>query len=317
MKYLITGGTGFLGSYVAKNLIDGGHHVVCYDFAPNVNSIQQVLTREELESVTIRSGNICDLAGFTHVCQDEKVDTIIHLAGLLKSACEENVPAAIDTNLSGTVNIFEAARICGIKRVVYASSIDAIGQPDFIEEPILRNDVPHMPLNIYGKLKDACEFMGAFYNTRYGLETVGLRYVVTYGKARMRGGSNWIVELLNKPAMNIDSVVPFGDATSDMIYVKDAAGATVLAASVCADRLKQPAYTITGEAKSVREMRDYVAELLPHVDIQLQPGTLELEKGYDGSAAREDLGYTPKYSVFEGIRETIRLIRTEAGLTSI
>lgn len=201
MKYVVTGGTGFLGSHICKCLLNEGHSVVCYDYAPNRTSIQQVLTEKELENVTIVQGDIRDALLFTHVCQDEKADRIIHVAGLLQLDSDKNIPATIDTNIRGTVNVFEAARICGIKRVAWASSNSAIGYVDYLDKEQLPDDVLHAPFTMYGKCKDTNEFIAKFYNDNYGLETVGLRYMALYGIARMRGGANWVTKLINEPAL--------------------------------------------------------------------------------------------------------------------
>lgn len=317
MKYLITGGTGFLGSYICKQLLQEGNSVVCYDYAVNQNSIQQVLTAQEMAQVTCVQGDVRDLCQIIHVCQTYGVEKIIHLAGMLKDACEKNVPAAIETNIMGTVNLFEAARICGVKRVVWASSSSAVGSPDFVQEERLPNDVPHAPVTLYGKFKDTCEFLGKYYNEAYGLETVGLRYVTIYGMARMRGGSNWINGLLNQPALGIASQVPCGGYAPNIVYVKDAARATVLAATADTGRLTRSAYYVSGDQRPISEIRDYVMQLLPEADITLVPGSYEVRESYDTSVEERDLGYVPEYDAFRGARETIALIRKEAGLPAV
>lgn len=317
MKFLVSGGTGFLGSYICKKLLGLGHDVVCYDLSIDQNSIQQVLTAEELDRVGFVQGDICDKEMVTAALKEHKIDRIIHTAGMLNDACSKNVPAAIHVNLSGTVNIFEAARECGIKRVVWASSNSATGNPDFVKEKYLPNDVPHAPITVYGALKSACEFMGDFYNKTYGMETVGMRYVLIYGKARMRGGSNFINELLVKPALGESSVVPNGDGEPNMVYVKDAARATVLAATVDSEKLTRPAYWVEGDIIKIAELKDYVQELLPESEIQLEGGQLahiKLIETYDTSLEQRDLGYVPEYDARKGARETINMIREEAGL---
>lgn len=317
MKFLITGGTGFLGSYICKQLLEGGHEVVCYDYAVNQNSIQQVLTPAEMAQVVCVQGDVRDLPNLLHICQAYQVEIIIHLAGMLKDACDKNVPVAVETNLMGTVNMFEAARICGIKRVVWASSSSAIGNPDFIQDEFLPNNVPHAPATVYGKLKDTCEFLGQYYNKTYGLETVGLRYVTIYGMARMRGGSNWINGLLNQPALGQPSEVPCGGHAPNIIYVKDAARITVLAATVESAKLTRSAYFAAGDRRPLSEIRDYVMSILPEANITLVPGYYEVRESYDTSVEEHDLGYKPEYDAFRGAHETINLVRKEAGLPPV
>lgn len=314
MKFLITGGTGFLGSYVCRKLLSEDNDVVCYDYVTDMNSIQQVLTEEELSRVKCVQGDVRDYDHLLETCRAEKIDAIIHLAGLLKDACDKDVMAAVQTNLAGTVNMFEAARTSGIKRVVWASSSSAVGSPEHEEGEKLPNDVYRVPQTVYGKIKDTCEFLGEFYNKKYGLETVGLRYVSIYGKARMRGGSNWINALMIAPAKGEPSVLPCGGYAPNVVYVKDAAEATVLAATVPADRLTRPAYYVSGDRRPLEELRNYVVSLLPEADIRLEEGFYEVYENYDTSLEERDLGYKPEYDAFKGARETINLIRSEEGL---
>lgn len=317
MKYLITGGTGFLGSHIAKCLLDEqAEKIVCYDYAPNKTSIQQVLTEEELKKVTLVQGDIRDALLFTHTCQDHDIDVIIHVAGLLQLDSDKNIPATVDTNIMGTVNAFEAARICGIKRVVWASSNSAIGFVDYIEGQTLPDDCLHDPFTMYGKCKDTNEFIGKFYNEHYGLETIGLRYGALYGIARMRGGANWVTKLVNEPALGNSTEVPMGDDRPNFLYVMDAARATVLAAKAPAP--KRHAYSVMGECVPMKEACKIVETMIPE-DITLTPlpGAMGLNWDFDPTPAKEDLGYEVEYTFEMGAKETINKIRKASGKAEI
>ena len=248
MKYLITGGTGFLGSYIAKQLLERGDEAVAFSRStPSANSMSEILAPEQIERITFVQGDITDAVALIHACQDNQVDMIIHVGGLLLSACNENPRNAVQTNILGTLNCFEAARICGMKRVVWASSNSAVGTSSHLPYEYAPNDAPHNPVTIYGKIKDFNEFMGDFYHENYGLEVIGLRYNVIYGKGRRRGGANYIKYALNDPALGIPSVVDNGDDTPNFVYVEDAARATLLAT-----RCRTGAPRTTSRAKSSR-----------------------------------------------------------------
>lgn len=316
MNYLVTGGTGFLGSYICKQLLNDGHNVVCYDYAPNRNSIQQVLTEKELEKVKLVSGDIRDDLLLIHVLQDEKIDKIIHVAGLLQLDSDKNMPATVDINIRGTVNVFEAARICGIKRVVWASSNSAIGYVDYLKQDQLPDDVLHAPFTMYGKCKDTNEFIAKFYNEHYGMETVALRYMALYGVARMRGGANWVTKLINEPALGKSTEVPMGDDKPNFSYIKDAARATVLAST--ATNLTQNAYSINGDVMTMAEAKKIVERLIPEdIELKLLPGAMGLNWDFDPSPAARDLGFKPAYTFEDGARETINLIRQANGMSQI
>lgn len=318
MNYLITGGTGFLGSYVCKRLIDGGHNVVCYDYIPNGNSIQQVLNEDEMRRVKLVRGDIADYINLSRTCAESKIDIIIHLAALLQSDSEANIPVAVDTNIKGTVNVFEVARLLHIKRVVWASSNSVYGSASDFGGQTLTSDSPHFPNCLYGHFKNFNEYLGAFYNEKYGLETVALRLCVLYGMARMRGGSNWIKELINEPALGNASKVPFGDMVTNVVYIKDAAHAVTLACDAPSEKLTRSAYTICGTQTSLAEMKVCVLKCLPNADITLLPGVNDVAPYYfDCTVEAQDLGYVPEYTTEMGVYETINAVRAASNLPPV
>lgn len=319
MTYLITGGTGFLGSYIAKQLLEQGEQAVLLSRStPSANSMSEVLTPEQIDKLVYAQGDVQDLARIIHICQEHNVDIIIHPASLLLADCEKNPIRAVQTNIIGTLNIFEAARICGIKRVVWASSNSAIGNAYRTDEEnrasAIPLDAPHHPVTIYGKIKDYNEFMGQFYNDRYGMECIALRYNVLYGKGRRRGGANYIRNMLNVPALGQSAVCDYGDDAPNFCYIEDAARATLLA---CKAPYKRSAYNITGIPIAMTELRDYVQTLLPDAEIELAPGIMDLAWKYDTSIEEEELGYKPEIGIKEGALLTINDVREAAGLPPV
>ena len=316
MKYMVIGGTGFLGSYICKQLLEEGHDVVCFGGSAKGDSIEQVLSPEEMAKLTLVQGDITDYVDFVRICKENKIEIIITTAALLLNACEQNVPAAINVNVMGMVHIFEAARLLGIKRVVYASSDSSLGPASNFGGKPATNDAIHQPNCLYGMTKCMDEFIGKFYNERYGLETVGLRSTTIYGMARLRGGANWIKALINDPTMGIPSEVPNGDTQTNVIYVKDGARIAILASR--AKNLTSHVYAATGDFASVAEMREYVLTLMPEAQIRLLPGKLDVAPvKYDLTLEERDLGYKPEYTYQKGIKETINNIRKGAGLSPL
>lgn len=315
MNYLITGGTGFLGSYITKQLLEQGENVVLMSRSkPRANSMSEVLTPEQISAVQYAEGDIQDIVTLIHICQDHKIDMIIHPAGMLLAECEQNPIKAIQTNILGTLNVFEAARICGMKRVVWSSSNSSIGLVNHLPYEFIPNDAPHTPVTIYGKIKDFNEFMGDFYYEKYGLECIGLRYTVIYGKGRRRGGANYIKYMLNDPALGIPSVVDNGNDSPNFVYVEDAARATILATKI---PYKRSAYNVTGEFISMRDLKDYVLTLLPDAQIELLPGAMDIAWKFDTSVEEEELGYKPEYGIKRGALLTINDVREGAGLPPV
>lgn len=320
MNYLVTGGCGFIGCHIIRQLQRQGHTPVCYDLHPHKTSIEEVLTAEEIERLTIVEGGLDDRDALARVMCDNKVDAVIHMAALLGDIAEKDPYAAFQVNVLGLINVFEAAIQAGVKRVVWAASQSSFGTEEFYRElypgkSLVPNDAVMKPSLVYGETKVACEFLGEWYHEKYGLETIGLRYCMVFGLARMRGNGQFATELMNKPALGEKGVVNYGDTAPCWIYVEDAARAAVMACQ-CPDP-KSRAFTIGGDIRTLSDLRDYVLTLLPDAQIELLPGKFPAAFNLDISAAKEELGFECEYSVEEGTRITINLLRAKHGLPSV
>src|SRR3990172_5973116 len=145
MIYLITGGTGFIGSYVARRLLAEGHEGVAFDYQPAGTSVEQVLTPDELAHMQILQGDVTDLTHLLRVCEERRVERIIHLAYLLQSDSDANPLLAVKVNCEGTTNVLEVARQLAIPRVVWASSVSVFGRAGDCPYQFLPHHSPHPP----------------------------------------------------------------------------------------------------------------------------------------------------------------------------
>lgn len=319
MNCLVTGGCGFVGSHIIRQLKQQGHTPICYDLYPNKTSIQEVLTPEELDELAIVQGGVDDRQVLVNVLKEYKIDRIIHLAGILGDKAEQDPAAAVETNILGTINMFEAALEVGIKRVVYTSSTSVFGTDEYYEPwfhgATIPNDVFLHPTLVYGATKMFLEFMGDWYYKNRGLETIGLRYTLVYGIARQRGSAQYVTECINKPAMGEPGVVENSDTVPDFIYVEDAARATIMATECPMTESK--AFVIGGGQNSIHELRDYVLEFLPDANITLLPGVYPSSYKLDLEAAKREMGFVAEYSLKEGTRATINLLRAKQGLPPV
>jgi len=313
MRYLITGGSGLVGAYTVRHPINEGHAVVVYDLNPDSALLFKVLKEEDRAKVSMVSGDTRDLAGIMRALKDHEVQEVIHLAYMLTAGTEANPSLGVQVNILGTSNIFEAARILKLRKVVWASSSAVFGaQEDYTEER-LPNDAVHKPRYLYGACKSFCEFMGHYYFTKHNLDNVGLRFTVVYGPGKyftMTRGTvaGFASELIEKPALSDEpSVIPYGDDSIDWLYVEDAARSLYLAS--LAERTPKRAYTICGDLRPMREVVSCVKKILPKARIELQPGKMDLFWNFDISAAEKDIGYRPEYTVERGAEETIRLLQ--------
>lgn len=314
MTYLVTGGTGFIGSYTVRDLIEQDEEVVAFDFTPSENSIQQVLTREQMARVKIVQGDVGDPVQVFNVVKQHNVDMIVHLAYLLIPASYADPSAAVRVNCVGQNNIFEAARAFGVKRVVWASSVAVFGPADRYTEALVPDSAPHYPTTVYGACKSLNEFLARHFFDAFGLDNIGLRFTIVYGVGRMRGGSAFATQLIQKPALGEPSVVIDPDGVLDWQYVEDVSRSIVAACK--GPKTTTRVFNTGGIVGSTREAVGIIRRYLPEAQITLDEASSRGPRRvqYDVSGIAGELDYRPIYSMDEGIKRTINGFRQQAGL---
>ena len=316
MAHLITGGTGLIGSRIARDLIKEGEQVVVYELSPEESVLEQLLSEEERTRVKVVQGDVTDLPHLIRTVQENNVEIIFHMAALLSEAASANPPLAIKINCEGTANIFETARLLKLKRVVWASSMSVFGPPDKYPEEYIPNDAPHYPWGVYGATKSLNEILAVHYFEQYGVDISAIRYSLVYGAGEGRGGSGAVrQELILNPALGKPGRVPFGDEDIGWLYADDAARATVMVSKVA--RTKTRSFTISGDIHSMKEAADYVRKLLPDADITLLPGCTGLSWKFDTSPLEEEIGYRSEWPMERGIKEIINVTRQQHGLPPV
>jgi nucleoside-diphosphate-sugar epimerase len=321
MNYLVTGGTGFIGAYVVRDLVKAGDRVVCFDIAPDAQLLADVVPAEQLQGVTVVRGDVTDWSQLFHTLRQHRVDKIIHLASLLTSSSEANFPLALKVNCQGTNHAFEGAALLGLEKVVWASSVAVFGPRSIGANGIVLNDAPHDPQTVYGACKAYNEQMALHYARQYDLDVIGLRFTLVYGYGKTetvaRGTSvGYLSELIDKPALGQGPcVVPYGDDQMDWLYVEDVARAIGLASQAGKTRTK--AFTVRGDLRPMREVFDYVRRLLPKAEMTLEPGRYRQTWQFDGNVTRDEIGYAPEFTIEEGIKRNINMLRQRAGLPAV
>jgi nucleoside-diphosphate-sugar epimerase len=314
---LVTGGTGFLGSYVAAEFVEAGHDVVAYDISTDDRILSKLGVADD---VTVRRGDITGATDVIRATRETGATRIVHLAALLTNAARDDPRAALDVNVEGTNNVFEAARILDdqVDRVAWASSAAVYAPPANYDGEYVDEDELLFPDTLYGATKEYNEHQARVYHEDYGLDHVGLRPTVAYGPYRETGGSAFLANIVEKPALGEPFSVEYGDQVIDWQHARDIARAFRLAATVPETDLSRRIYNVRGVLATVREAAETVRDIVPDADLTVSDkGELPWTQNLDMTAARADLGYEVEYDLETGFRSYVNTLRTEHGLQPV
>jgi nucleoside-diphosphate-sugar epimerase len=304
VKVLVTGGAGFVGSHLVQALLARGDEVVVFD---NFSSGK----RENLAGlpVTVMEGDVADLTAVTQAAAD--CGLIFHQAALV------SVPQSIaepernhHSNVTGTFNVFEAARRAGVQRVVYASSAAVYG-----DEPSLpkHEESAIAPLSPYAAAKYMAEvYAGAFAHAYPAMTFVGLRYMNVFGPRQDPGSPySGVLSIFCRAALAGQTVTIHGDGrqTRDFVFVRDVVQANLLAGAVAMTGSTAVFNIGRGQQTSLNQLVNLLAELvgrpLPLVYGPERHGDIRHSVA-DISRARAILNYQPEVSLREGVATTLR-----------
>ena len=221
MKYAVTGGAGFIGSHLVKNLVERGNEIIVID---NLNTGKKKNVKKNFKKINFFEVDIRDFSIIEDIMKN--VDGIFHEASLASVQDSFRIPDKyFDVNVKGTENIFKIGKKLGIK-VVYASSSSVYGNP--ISIPIKENDDKN-PLNPYAKTKLENDKMAEKY-AKNGLKVIGLRYFNVFGPGQSKEYAGVIKLFLERIQQGLSPLIN-GDGLQvrDFVYVDDVVNANMLA----------------------------------------------------------------------------------------
>ncbi len=310
MPILVLGGAGFIGSRAIRRLVERGHDVVCMD----INMGRDTFAGME-DQVRVVRGDITQFEDVVIVIMESKPDRILNLAYLLGGG-EDNPHFTMKLNVLGMDNCFEAARLCGVDRVVYASSIAVSGlQKHFGDQPI-NEDAPCYGTSQYAVHKIFNEFQAKLYNQNYGMSITGIRPANVTGPDKVRGSTDH-VQCITLPAQGKPVSFPYKSMMRLPIHVEDIAEAFVRVLLV--DSSQYPIYNSGGTPISLGELADMVQEFLPDAQISFEnQGGLDRSSNYlvDNSRLLDE--FELQYPPFRTrVLEIINEVRQDSGLPPV
>jgi UDP-glucose 4-epimerase len=307
---LVTGGAGFLGSYVVRDLLRLGRDVVVFDHTVVSNALDSVLEPSDRAGLRLEHGDITDGWRLLRLCERHGVDRIVHLASPLTNAIHESPGPALAAMCGGTANVFEAARALRLRRVVWASSSAVFGRPAVVP---VANDAPRRPESLYGSGKVLCEDLAAAYRGDFGVDSIGLRLTVLYGAWRLRGwGPSFGQDSdpVRAAVLGDPVVVSQPELRLDWLYVEDAA--ELVCRSLEAPAPADHVFNTSGEAATRRVFAERIAEAVPSAVLVVEPGEAHAAAEgvvFDDTALRNQIGYGSRRSLSEGIEATVTAYR--------
>ncbi len=310
MRILIIGGGSFIAAHTARQLLVDGHEIAAYDVDVAGNAIHDVLTTAELSRITFLRGDVLDGVNIIAAAAHTRTESIIHLAAALIPQCRSEPALAVRINCDGLNHSFEAARILGLRRVVWASSIAVYGPQRAYEQPEPDETAAHLPSTVYGACKSLNEQLGLHYAREFDVDNIGLRFANVYGPGRKRGGWSYqlVNELIVKPARGERGHVIHADTLVNWQYVGDAAQA-IVRALYHAGEGHSLIYNSGGDRHTVREAAKIVERILPAAEIDCEPGDQGEIARLSTARIERELGYIPAYTLERGLEESLTFYR--------
>jgi nucleoside-diphosphate-sugar epimerase len=296
-------------------LIADGRTVVCFDLEPQPARLQEAAAHPNLRIV---KGDIRRLDDVVGAVGAHGVKRIIHTAAVLSQVCQTDPRTALDINVMGTANVFEAARLSGVKRVVYASSMVVLGSQWDHGDHLLDENAPLRPATFYAHTKVANEHTARAFTEAFGLDCRGLRIGSPYGSEGKHGRPGTeVTRMLSLTAVGQPIEVMLGPQESPPVtYVDDVV--EILVRLCDAATLTRPVYLCSVDTLPVSEVADRIRRAIPDARITFEnPGQkVTLPYRVDTRALETDIGFRlPSFDV--RLRDHINEVRAAAGLPMV
>ena len=316
MKFLVTGGTGFIGGRVVRNLLQREIPVVVGELNPDTAVAARL---PGAEWVALDVSDTRSVAAVFERHPD--ITHVIHLAYLMSAEVEANPHQGASVNVLGMINLFDAVVRHKLVRLVFTSSETYYGasQQAYGDRDVTEDDFtsPANHFFTYGMMKVLNEFMAQKYVKKHGVSIACTRPPVVFGHGRKRGSVLWAEDFATLPAQGKPVTLPFPAHTRDCwIYVDDCAEQLVRLA--LKPQLGHFAYNNGGESVTAAELAARVRRWLPEAQIAFDESkpTTPLIDRMDGRRLEQEIDFKPR-PLAEGVRAHINEARLAAGLNPV
>jgi nucleoside-diphosphate-sugar epimerase len=312
MKYLVTGGAGFIGSHIAQALLEQGQSVRILDnFSSgkreNIEELTRQFGRDQLE---VLEGDVRDVSRVNEAVSG--IEVIFHEAAFVSVPQSMDEPQeCFDVNLTGTSLLFDAARRSGVRRAVVASSAAVYGESEVF--PLIE-ETPLMPKSPYAVSKRVNEMYAELFTNSFNFEVVALRYFNVYGP-RQRPDSMYAaaVPIFARRLLDGKPITIFGDGgqTRDLISVRDIVQANIIA-SEHQNAAGKVFNICTGVETRLLDLLEVLYDFFPNAPqpefAAARAGDLYRSVGSPQKAA-EVMGFRAQVSLEDGLKETVAWMR--------
>ena len=314
MKFLVTGGTGFIGASVVRRLAARGVTTIVADVNANAPS--------GLNNTAIEPMDVADARSIEAVfSRHPDISHCIHLAYLMSAEVEANPTLGVNVNVLGMVNMFEAAVRHRLTRLVFASSETVYGarQDRYGDRAVKEEDFCSLDDHFftYGVMKLLDEFLARKYIEKHGISFACVRPAVVFGHGRKRGSVLWAEDFASRPAQGEIARLPFSRHSRETWVYKDDC-AEQLVRLALKDKLAHFAYNNGGAYASGEEIAAAVTHWLPYAQIEFDETKLRtpLIDWQDGERLAHEIDFRPR-PLSEGVRAHINEARRELGQKEI
>ncbi|MCU0513451.1 MAG: NAD-dependent epimerase/dehydratase family protein [Anaerolineae bacterium] len=301
-RYLVTGAMGCLGAWTLYHLFHQGKYAVSFDLSADRARLNLLLSTREQAALTFVQGDLTAADSLLETLRTHRITHIIHLAALQVPFCRASPVRGAQVNVVGTVNVFEAARVAGIRHLAYASSIAVYGPAgDYPPGPI-RQDAPFAPRTLYGVYKVADEGIARVYWQDHQLSSTALRPYTIYGVGRDQGLTAGPTQAILAAAAGRPFHISFGGVMQFQL-ASDAALQFITAAEQAAPGAL--VFNLGGPPTTVAALAHMLQQLRPQAQVTVGEAHLPFPEAFDDTALRQHATTLYETPLADGIAQTL------------